>query len=530
MTFKSMIRVVASLALAAGCDGGDPAPTDGGTTADACVACAADGGDVVDGGPGPDAGRMVDAAMPVDAGPILPPEPVIVALSAAGHDRVFALTHDAAGNVLATGQISDSIESGADFEMFVARLTPDLALDASFGTGGITRVNVAVGGTSRELARGIVVQSTGRIVIAGVAEHDPSAAGLGANDTDIVLVGFDTDGALDTTFGTDGIDRVDAGTGVVTTNSMGVDVLSAGDAQWGLAVDSMDRLVIHGATRAPDPATYTVYAVVRRLADGGLDTAFAGGDGIYTLDVGGVNAGARAVSVLADDSILAFGYTRSEVLVRDPLIASQQPVIYKLTSSGEPDATFATGDAFATPGVWHDFATPAPELRNAEAYGGALLADGRIITIGYGPTPVEGGAGTDFVSFRWSTAGALDATYGTGGATYVDVGMAGDNGRHIIALPDGRTLSVGVGRPVPAAGAEVERDGVVLVMSADGVPDESFGAGGYRVYDMGGDADHFWGASAFESAAGDSAVVGGVAGGEEAGGDDDDAVFLSLPL
>jgi uncharacterized delta-60 repeat protein len=245
-------------------------------------------------------------------------------------------------------------------------------------------------------------------------------------------------------FGTDGIERIDAGTGVVTTNAMGVDVLSGADTQWGLELASMDRLVVSGATIA-DGRTDTDYLVLRRLSDGDVDDTFGGGDGEVTLDVGMTNAGARAVRVLEDQSIVMFGYTTSSVLMRpvgDTATSSQQPVIFKLTPAGEFDMTFATADVYTESGVFHDFATPLPGRLNAEAYGAAVLSDGRFVTIGYGPTAIAGGMGTDLVSFRFSAAGALDGTYGTSGLVYLDVGMQGDNGRFITVLPDDRTISV----------------------------------------------------------------------------------------
>lgn len=513
-----------------GC-GTTPAEPDGGPGTDACSTCNVDGGgDVEDGGQDggqPDGGQS-DGGQ--DGGePPPPPEPVVVSLSTTGHDRFFAVTHDADGNIYATGQIADSLEATADYEIMVAKFSPAGVLDTTFGGGdGVARVNVSTGGRAAEVARGIVVQSSGRIVVGGTAEHDPSAAGLLANDTDIVLVGFTSTGELDDTFGTDGIDWIDLGTAVV--DSSGAEARLAGaDAQWGLAVDSMDRLVIHGATRAPDPRLDTDYAIVRRLEDGGPDTAFAGGAGVVTMDIGMTAAGARAVTVLADDSIIGAGYTTATTLVRDPAASSQQPVLWKVTSAGELDATFATADATTTPGVFYDFATPLPERRNAEAYGAAVLSDGRLVTIGYGPTAITGGMGTDLVSFRFSAAGALDATYGTAGLTYVDVGMLGDNGRLIVALPDDRTLSVGQARPAPPSGGTAEIDAIVLILSEDGVPDAAFGEGGFRTYDLAG-SDQFWGAHVHEATAGDSVAIVGVAGGTVVGTDDDDAVILVLPL
>ena len=49
---------------------------------------------------------------------------------------------------------------------FNANGTPD----TTFGTGGVTKVNASVGGTLEE-ARGVVVLSTGKIIVAGTAEH-----------------------------------------------------------------------------------------------------------------------------------------------------------------------------------------------------------------------------------------------------------------------------------------------------------------------------------------------------------------------
>ncbi|MCI0573661.1 MAG: hypothetical protein L0Y66_23235 [Myxococcaceae bacterium] len=89
-----------------------------------------------------------------------------VPLSDAGHDRLWAVTFDTAGRILAAGYVTE----GTDRRMVVARFTPDGALDTTFGSGGKAIVNVAESGSLEE-ARGIVVQSNGKIVIAGTAER-----------------------------------------------------------------------------------------------------------------------------------------------------------------------------------------------------------------------------------------------------------------------------------------------------------------------------------------------------------------------
>jgi uncharacterized delta-60 repeat protein len=89
-----------------------------------------------------------------------------VPLSATASDRLWAVTFDAAGKAVAAGYINE----GGDNQMVVARFNADGNLDTTFGTGGWTKVNVSAAKTE-EMARGVVVQSDGKIVIAGVAEH-----------------------------------------------------------------------------------------------------------------------------------------------------------------------------------------------------------------------------------------------------------------------------------------------------------------------------------------------------------------------
>lgn len=460
---------------------------------------------------------------------VAPGEAGVISLSTTGHDRLFGVTFAPDGNILATGQVSTDIDASADFSFVVAKFLPNGQLDRRFGNDGVVTKNVSIGGTARELARGIVVQSTGDIVIAGAAEHDARAAGLAAQDTDIVLVRFSADGVLDETFGEDGVVRLDLSTAVEGVNNNGAPALLGADAQWGLALADGDALVVHGAQRAEGlqsdgvtPRTDTDWVLVKLTADGELDTTFSD-DGKVTLDIAEANASARAVTVLADGSIIGTGYTTSTALG----ISTQQPVLYKVSATGVFDATFATADAIATPGVWHDFATDPenPALR-AEAYGAALQGDS-FVTIGYGPTPAEGGTGTDWVSFRFSASGEQDMTFGDGGRAYIDAGGFGDNGRFVMTLPDDRILAVGVGRR--AAQAQPERDAMVAILTADGVPDESFAPGGFKLFDAGGDADHFWSAAIAPNDPTQVAIVG-IAGGRTSGVNDDDALLLLLPI
>lgn len=89
-----------------------------------------------------------------------------VPLATDTHDRFFGVAWD--GNkIIGAGFVRD----GADTKFAAARFNLDGTLDTTFGTGGLVTINITVGGGTEETARWVVVQSDGKIVIAGPAEH-----------------------------------------------------------------------------------------------------------------------------------------------------------------------------------------------------------------------------------------------------------------------------------------------------------------------------------------------------------------------
>ncbi|HEX8698789.1 MAG TPA: hypothetical protein VF815_08130 [Myxococcaceae bacterium] len=88
-----------------------------------------------------------------------------VPISESSNDRFWAVTFDSAGKVYAAGVLTEN----GDSRMIVARFNADGSKDTSFGTNGVAIHNVIAAGTV-ETARGIVIQSDGKVVIAGIAE------------------------------------------------------------------------------------------------------------------------------------------------------------------------------------------------------------------------------------------------------------------------------------------------------------------------------------------------------------------------
>lgn len=428
-------------------------------------------------------------------------EAVLVQLSKTGHDGFFAAAYDGEGRLVAAGFSAEGVDAKSDRAMTIARFTKAGDLDATFGENGIAKKNVRLGGNG-ETARGLVIQSSGKIVVGGTVEAEANPA-----DRDIALVRFNTDGSLDSSFGTEGVVLLDFNTGHVNADGKVV----AADNLWNLAL-SGDKIVVHGNQRAEGdktdgtPRDDTDWVLVRLLENGEVDTSF-GTAGKFTLDIDEVGGNARRALVLRDGSIIGSGYAKT------PSLGKTQPVVYKVDPTGKLDA------AFGVDGVFHDIVLPEA----TEVYALALQGD-KLVTTGYGRANATDDL--DFVSLRLHANGTLDETWGTQGAVRIDWAGFADKSRQIAALDDGRFVLVG--------GASIDAstlDAMVAVLTADGALDaSSFDGKGKAVWDLGGKDDMFWDV-AVSPVDGTVAIVGGKVTGEGAdAGNNDDAAVLFLKL
>ncbi|WP_437596644.1 delta-60 repeat domain-containing protein [Sorangium sp. So ce590] len=409
----------------------------------------------------------------------------VVALDEAADDRFWAVAFDAESKAYAAGHVA--VEG--DTHMVVARFNTDGSRDTTFGTNGIAKVNVVAGGTA-ETARGIVLQSDGKVVLAGNVEHDPSAT---PPDADLAVVRFNTDGTLDTTFGTDGIAIHDLGAGDGNT----------GDMLWGVDRDIDDQLVLFASKKAEGRADRD-RAIVRLTADGDLDTTFAT-EGVHTLDVDGLNLGdnPRNGLVQPDGKIFSSGYTS--------VGGRNQIVLLRLNDDGTPDTTFSSDGVVRL--------APFP-VGMAEAYGAALQSDGKYVTTGYGRAEESGPV--DLVSFRVTATGGFDASWGVSGGFLLDVAGDNDRGRNLLALPDDRVVMVG--SATPATG---NVDAMIAVLDRNGAPDARFSPSGHRLYSFDRSDDSLFGVAVSPNGAW-IAAAGYRSDGN--GPEDDDATLVLLPV
>ena len=266
----------------------------------------------------------------------------------------------------------------------VARLNLDGSLDTSFDGDGMASVGLS--------GSVVVVQGDGKVVAAGSTDI--------GNANDFVLVRFNPNGSLDTTFDTDG--RV--------TTDFGVFLNDTANA---LALQSDGKLVVAGFTTTS--GTSTDFALARYNTDGSLDTSFDD-DGKLILDMGSTVDRANAVLIQPDGKILVGGMGGS---ILDFALA-------RLNSDGSLDTSFGTGGKVSTAiGASTDSISAL-----------ALQSDGKILAAGFA-------SGGGFALARYNSNGTLDTTFDTDGKLTLAPLTTSAQGRGVVVQPDGKIVVVG---------------------------------------------------------------------------------------
>lgn len=252
------------------------------------------------------------------------------------------------GKIIAGGTVyvdfSSDDSSNTDFAL--ARYNPDGTPDTSFGSGGL--VTTDFDGFNDD-AFSLLLQPDGRIVAVGSAKNP-------ANFYDFALARYLANGTLDTSFGTAGKVRTDAG---------GHNF----DRARAAALQPDGKIVAAGFGSSPFGEEQ--FAVARYLSNGALDTTFSG-DGKLRIHFGSCCEYANSVLVQADGKIVVVGIADSESSDSDFLLA-------RLTPKGALDKSFGTGGKVRT--SFGDL--------NGGAFGAALQADGKIVAVGFQATNTD---------------------------------------------------------------------------------------------------------------------------------------------
>ncbi len=169
---------------------------------------------------------------------------------ASADNIAYSVTLQPDGKILASGVAGNDPNS----DLALVRYNADGSLDATFGTGG--RVKTDLGGSFLEAAEGVKVQPDGKIVVAGFTLF---GSPLGAN---FVVVRYNSDGSLDSSFGSGGKVRTSFGSNHEEANS--------------LFIQPDGKIVVVGVSGS-GPSPGPDFALARYNSDGSLDTSFGAG-------------------------------------------------------------------------------------------------------------------------------------------------------------------------------------------------------------------------------------------------------------
>jgi uncharacterized delta-60 repeat protein len=324
-----------------------------------------------------------------------------------------------------------------DYTVTVTVSTLSGSLDTGFGKSGIVTTSI---GSGDDAAHALGIQSDGKIVVAGNSSNSNSSK------NDFALARYNTDGSLDTGFGTGGI----------ITTSIG----SINDAASALGIQSDGKIVAAGSSY--NGSKYD-FALARYNANGTLDTGFGTG-GIVTTSIGSNNDYANAL-IQSDGRIVVAGRSFNSSSNKYDF------ALVRYNANGTLDTTFGTGGIVTTSigsGSIYDY-----------AYALGIQPVGKIVVAGYS----YNGSKYNFALVRYNANGTLDTTFGTGGIVTTSIGSS-DDAAHALGIQSD-------GKIVVAGSSYGSKYNFALVRyNANGTLDTTFGTGGIVTTPIGSDWDY----------------------------------------
>jgi uncharacterized delta-60 repeat protein len=352
-----------------------------------------------------------------------------------------AVAVDSAGRIVAAGMttVPATQQRPSHSDIAVVRYTMTGALDSTFDGDGKVTTDFSGSGkknVASDVANSIVIQPDGKIIVAGYT-CVIDACFTSPNNKNFAMVRYNSNGSIDTSFGTGG--RV---TTALTTGY---------DEAFGVALQSNGKIVVVGSSASD-------FAVVRYNSNGSLDTTFNGTGKVFVDFTSNVD-GARAVSIQSDGKIVVVGNSRAG--------ANTDFAVARLNANGTLDTSWGGAGKVTT----------HIRSNNERANAGFVQADGKVVAAGYSQDD-SNGLLLDFTLVRYDGNGSLDATFSSGGVVLTDFGPGTDDEIFAAAADSsGKIL---------AAGRSSSSDSFFAVAryGTDGSLDPTFGNSGLVTTDV----------------------------------------------
>ena len=346
---------------------------------------------------------------------------IVVTKIISGDDAIAAVAFQDDNKIIAAGYESEN--GGSNEKFALARYNPDGSLDNSFGENGI--VVTGIGSNPQNAALSVVIQGDGKIIAGGYS---------GFAGSDIALARYNPNGALDNSFGNNGIVKTKIGS---FCGCYSMDLQSDG------------KIIVGGTAVYSDSIFYM--SVLRYNQNGTLDNSFGGGGSVITTINSSEFEIINSVDVQDDGKIAAAGYyyNGSENCI----------ALLRYNTNGALDQSFGTN------GIIQNLIISTGKTNKSAI----IQSDGKIITIG------RGGKGkNDFILLRYNSDGSIDDSFGTNGIVSTTITTISTN--YSIDYPVTIALQKNGGILATGYAYDDGKNKFTLVhYNSDGVLDEDFG-------------------------------------------------------
>ena len=404
------------------------------------------------------------------------------------NDSAAGVVIDRSGRIDVAGTVTNNTKN----EFGVARYTANGALDTSFGTAGTGRVVTDIGATTNDVPGGIVLDNTGRIIVVG------STMSPTAGSSQFALARYTSAGVLDSTFGTAGVTTLAIGATTSGANAVALDgsgrlvvagfmsngsnddfavarfvgdlppVLTSngGGATASVSVPENTTAVTTVTGTDPDPNTTLTYAIA-----GGSDAAQ------FTLSSAGVLTFTSAPNFEAPTDSNGDNIYNVTVQVSDGYLSVTQAIAVTVTNVNEAPS-FASGTGldptFGVNGVQTTALAGGAIVAAQSSQNIAVDASGKFVVVGKT-------SGNNFAIVRYTAAGTLDTTFGSGGSVTLAIGAFSLAGQCVAIDSLGRIV----------VGGYLTGGSTAFAMarySSAGALDTTFGSGGIAITGIGTNA------------------------------------------
>ncbi len=306
------------------------------------------------------------------------------------NDAAFAVTVQADGKIVVAGAFENPINR----DIFIKRYDSTGVVDTTFGLAGISITDFQ--NNNDDIPLDIAIQSDGKIVLCGVT--------FNGSNNDIILLRFNVDGDIDSTFGNGG--------------KVSTDIAGTNDRGNSMVLQTDGRILVGGSTESLSSGVD--FIVARYKTDGVPDSSF-NSDGVFLLDISQIDDLGYSLVLQPDGKIIGGGVTNT-------LAGDEDDLLFRLDSAGNLDTTFnATGILIK------DYNGSDNRINDV-----MIQSDGKIITAGYVFT-----VDYDISLSRYNTDGTDDVSFGTLSHISHEIGIENDNVYSALLQSDDKLIVTG---------------------------------------------------------------------------------------